>query len=607
MASDDDANIAIWRTVCPDLFKECEEAGISHYVLLNSLQCIERGQLTSVDEAREQVFAQHKERRQILERMRAAASQRPGSSTSSDDIDGAEDSGTGEAGAAGEPPEDHGELPAWIAVREELIEGRERVWHALATQYMPHTDACVDLVDSLVRELLREQLGSAETASHIEDAVRGEEGKDAAVLLVILEPVLTTQFDQLPKQLATCVLGALPKLKESAVTQGILRPRLVEAAADALQRMGRTLAEAIAKSKALPLTAPPSIDAAFIQDRLESFGCCVCGSTQSKPVSTHCGHSVCGACFEDMCKQSTRRCPVCRESFGASARYIEENSVQSRLITQLQQAQAEPAALDLAEVEANLTCGACHFVLSQPVSTPTGHCFCRSCFGRLTQGDGTRLKAHIGDERTRKFVVSLRNSQKVNVALAEVVSSLFPAELARVSDAVRARAVGGGGAARRPATPQAAAASQGPGAGDVGGEAGQEEEAGGREAGRARPPGAGGQGHLHRRARQQQPPRHLAHPRQQRESAQAQPLVPCLHSRTGVVAWQFLPAHRLLQVPGDLLPALPRPHHGQAAPREPGARGGLHHGTPGRLRVRHVQKRVRMPGPPVLANRDRLL
>jgi len=101
----------------------------------------------------------------------------------------------------------------------------------------------------------------------------------------------------------------------------------------------------------------------------------------------------------------------------------------------------------LSALEPLVRCAACKFVMGEPVTTPSGHSFCKCCFDELSKADssgtdssGRLLAPFIAEDRVRRTVCSLRSSIKVNAKLSHVISSLFPSELARLRPAVRLRA-----------------------------------------------------------------------------------------------------------------------------------------------------------------------
>ena len=136
---DDDAELARWRTVCPELFDELGALGISEYMVLDSLQRIESGQLASIDEARSAVLQQHKEREAMRQRVLQRQQSAPADSTpqQAEAPAVAEDEGVGVGEGEGEGGATDACLPAWVELQADFREAAERLWHTLAVQYVP--------------------------------------------------------------------------------------------------------------------------------------------------------------------------------------------------------------------------------------------------------------------------------------------------------------------------------------------------------------------------------------------------------------------------------------------------------------------------------------
>lgn len=477
---DEETELAKWQSVCPELFTECKGLSISAYAVLNALQGIEQGRVGSVEDARALVLRQHKEKLAIRQRVLAAAK----GSISAEEVEAAassSDSPDLPAEPACAECEDDGEkLPAWVIVHAVLAECVELVWHALCTEYIKcpgsvKLDALDDEVKIVTKTLLKD------VQDGILSAVAGREGSPAAELAALLAPAMSALDGNMPAELATLILRAVGlapetqppakgKGRKSAAPAGAdaapaptepgaggpggvrtvaamgaeLRAKLELTVRDQLAVLAAQLADGLATATPLPPPVVRELTPAFLKELLGGFECAICASVPDEPCTTQCGHSFCLSCLGESCASGTRRCPICRVSVGAITRYVETNSMQHKLATLLTTASRKPrppTAAELDKLREAATCPACNYVMAGAVSSPTGHSFCGGCLSVLAHGDGTGLEQHVPDKRAFKSLLGIRAGLKVNVALNNAVSALFPNELARLRPIVRKRTI----------------------------------------------------------------------------------------------------------------------------------------------------------------------
>ena len=296
---------------------------------------------------------------------------------------------------------------------------------------------------------------------------RGAEGEAAEALAARLGPPLERACEVACAALAGCVVGALPSLSEQR--QELLQEKLVEVAMEALHHgLAPALANGVARAVALPGRAALVADAPFVQSVFDLFRCSVCQDTVEQPVVTFCGHSFCAGCFDETARATARSCPNCKTNIRSMTRgQARPNAQQQALVETLTAALGDEGVLDWDRARAALTCEACKFVLHEPLSLPSGHNFCRACWGVLSAGDGAKLAPLLGggggsaSTAAAKLALSLRATLRPNTALGGAAEALFPEEAARVPEVVRLRKVRGqpldGAARERPPRPGAQA------------------------------------------------------------------------------------------------------------------------------------------------------
>ena len=431
---DDAQALARWQSACPEQFVQCEERGISAFKLLNALQRFEAGDIASIEMALAEVIQQQKIRQDLVEQQQqqqqASREARGTTDTQSDVADVKTDAS----------PDDE-RLPAWVGLEEEMNERRNLVWHALASAFTRLAGDAIDdpeRVDTEVRAFIKVHLRPLEELVLSFSTAAGEAEEEIAKRLGTL---VEEECDAACKKLADSTVHVLRNLTEQKA--GSLHSYLIEASAEALSDLTPNMAQIISRSVALPTHTMPAADS-LLQKAVDCFDCPVCQGTASTPVTTSCGHSYCESCFHKTAGSGDRKCPSCRKSIQSLARRIKGNSVQNRVLGLLAEAQRpEAPPLDLAAVRKHLTCGACRFVLRDPITTPSGHTFCKACFGVLSSGSGGLLLEHIVDAGDAKFALQLRFKLEKDTVLGALCSLLFPAERARVPDAVRERKLQG--------------------------------------------------------------------------------------------------------------------------------------------------------------------
>ena len=277
--ADEAEAIGKWRAVCPALFDECAALGITEFVVLDSLQGIEQGSLSSVEEARDQLLRQHALRQKMRTQQQAAATAATAAAAAQcgvaedeeaedgvedeDVVDDMDDEVGGEEQAAGA----EGALPAWVGVSEDFNELKAKVHTTLAQHYTPRvTQAVAETVDRAVKAELRQSLDALQ--EELLSASSGKEGKEPAVIREVVEPLLVSAQEQLAKQLAAIVIKQAGSRPVVVPGEDDATAKLVESVNDAFAEVADVLSTTISRAAPLAAVSPPPLhDPSFVQVR----------------------------------------------------------------------------------------------------------------------------------------------------------------------------------------------------------------------------------------------------------------------------------------------------------------------------------------------------
>ncbi|XP_073692388.1 uncharacterized protein [Garra rufa] len=120
---------------------------------------------------------------------------------------------------------------------------------------------------------------------------------------------------------------------------------------------------------------PPFMNLDSIPLLTEECKCPVCLDVIRDPVTTKCGHNFCKSCLTECWdKSQDYTCPYCKETFGERPD-LKSNTV-LREIVKLSETVLFCTSGPLSE---ELQCSICLDVFDNPVTTPCGHNFCKTC------------------------------------------------------------------------------------------------------------------------------------------------------------------------------------------------------------------------------------
>uniref|UniRef100_A0A672RZ15 E3 ubiquitin/ISG15 ligase TRIM25-like n=1 Tax=Sinocyclocheilus grahami TaxID=75366 RepID=A0A672RZ15_SINGR len=123
---------------------------------------------------------------------------------------------------------------------------------------------------------------------------------------------------------------------------------------------------------------PPFIVLCSIPLQTEEYKCPVCLDVFIDPVSTPCGHNFCKSCLKQCWDNSQDcKCPYCKETFSKIPE-LKSNTV-LREILQLLQKNTTAQLCESGPLSEELHCSICLDLFSDPVTTPCGHNFCKTC------------------------------------------------------------------------------------------------------------------------------------------------------------------------------------------------------------------------------------
>ncbi|KAI7814650.1 hypothetical protein IRJ41_023077, partial [Triplophysa rosa] len=113
-------------------------------------------------------------------------------------------------------------------------------------------------------------------------------------------------------------------------------------------------------------------------DMREHLQCSVCLDVFNDPVTTPCGHNFCKTCLTACWEHSQEyRCPYCKGTF--IQRPDLKFNVALKAIVQLFEKNPEGLSTAGEPLSDELQCSICLDVLDNPVTTPCGHSFCKTC------------------------------------------------------------------------------------------------------------------------------------------------------------------------------------------------------------------------------------
>ncbi|KAK2913624.1 hypothetical protein Q8A67_002023 [Cirrhinus molitorella] len=123
---------------------------------------------------------------------------------------------------------------------------------------------------------------------------------------------------------------------------------------------------------------PPFMDLHSIPLLTEVCKCPVCLDVFTDPVTTPCGHSFCKSCLTECWDNSQDyRCPYCKETF--NERPDLKNNTVLREIVQLSEKITTVLFCKSGPLSEELQCPICLDLFDNPVTTPCGHNFCKTC------------------------------------------------------------------------------------------------------------------------------------------------------------------------------------------------------------------------------------
>lgn len=116
---------------------------------------------------------------------------------------------------------------------------------------------------------------------------------------------------------------------------------------------------------------------------IQSFTCNACGDILNEPITLSCGFTVCSHCFPvsspNSIKKSMFKCPVSQCT--AASHIFGRELLPDVTVTEIANIIRSNNSLDaiVQGMMPYLKCHACAFPVSDPVTTPCGHTFCRLC------------------------------------------------------------------------------------------------------------------------------------------------------------------------------------------------------------------------------------
>ncbi|KAG1373561.1 hypothetical protein G6F61_010078 [Rhizopus arrhizus] len=122
---------------------------------------------------------------------------------------------------------------------------------------------------------------------------------------------------------------------------------------------------------------------------LQTLACIACGGVLIDPITLSCGYTICVHCFPisspSSIKKSVFKCPAphCDAETHLFGPELSQDATITQLTHILHQSvtleETDNKQIDPAMIVPLLNCLSCHHSISDPITTPCGHTFCRAC------------------------------------------------------------------------------------------------------------------------------------------------------------------------------------------------------------------------------------
>uniref|UniRef100_A0A8C2H9P2 Zgc:153151 n=1 Tax=Cyprinus carpio TaxID=7962 RepID=A0A8C2H9P2_CYPCA len=123
---------------------------------------------------------------------------------------------------------------------------------------------------------------------------------------------------------------------------------------------------------------PPFMDHCSVPLQTEEHKCPVCLDEFTDPVSTPCGHNFCKSCLKQCWDNSQDyKCPYCKETFSKRPE-LKSNTVLREIVQLFEKNRTDQLCIS-GPLSEELHCSICLDLFSDPVTTPCGHNFCKTC------------------------------------------------------------------------------------------------------------------------------------------------------------------------------------------------------------------------------------
>ncbi|XP_056317276.1 nuclear factor 7, ovary isoform X2 [Danio aesculapii] len=147
----------------------------------------------------------------------------------------------------------------------------------------------------------------------------------------------------------------------------------------------------------------------------EDCQCPVCLDVFTDPVTTPCGHNFCKACLKQCWDNSQDyRCPLCKET-SSKRPEVKSNTVLREIVQLFMESTKEDPLCTGGPLSEELQCSVCLDVFNDPVTTPCGHNYCKTCLEKCWDYNHDCICPYC------KETFSNRPDLKCNTALREIV------------------------------------------------------------------------------------------------------------------------------------------------------------------------------------------
>nr|AAI22161.1 Zgc:153151 [Danio rerio] len=147
----------------------------------------------------------------------------------------------------------------------------------------------------------------------------------------------------------------------------------------------------------------------------EECQCPVCLDVFTDPVTTPCGHNFCKTCLIQCWDNSQDyRCPLCKVTFSKRPE-VKSNTVLREIVQIFMDSTKEDPLHTDGPLSEELQCSVCLDVFNNPVTTPCGHNYCKTCLEKCWD------YSHVCICPYCKETFSNRPDLKCNTALREIV------------------------------------------------------------------------------------------------------------------------------------------------------------------------------------------